>query len=155
MEKSTKKKLKKIFNLYNLAIVACVILIVVSLVIIIEPDFSGMFKSDNNVVVENKEVTDKNQQGSKENTEPKKSDDVKVVANDNSGEKISEKDARKLAKKQFKELGEKDIDTDALEVLKVEREGQEYYYISSAENTVEISVKTGEITRINSVKVEK
>ena len=136
MDKSTKKKLKKIFNLYNFAVFGCVILIIISLVIIIEPDFSGIFKKDNKAVTKVEETSNKDQEESKENTEQKKQEYVKIVESDNKGEEISEKDARKLAKKQFKELNEKDLDIDKFEVLKIEREGEEYYYISSAENTV-------------------
>lgn len=128
-----KKKLKKIFNLYNLAILICVVVIIGSLIIIIKPNFSGMFKKKTAVTSDN---------------------GVKIVSNDNNGGEISEKDARRLAKKQFKELDEK-VKEEELEVLKIERNGEEYYYISSAKNTLEIKIKTGEITRINSVKVGK
>ena len=67
---------------------------------------------------------------------------------------ISEKDARKLAKKQFKELGEKKLDVDDLKVQKIARQGEEYYYIKSEVNTLEIQIKTGKITRVNSKLVE-
>jgi hypothetical protein len=140
MKKSVGKKLKKIFNLYNLAILICLILIIVSLIVIINPDFSSLsniFKKETVSV-------------SEEDT--KTVDDVKVVSN-KSDKEISEKEARSLAKKQFKELGEK-VKEDDLEVLKIQREGEEYYYISSAENTLEIKISSGDITRINSVKVE-
>jgi len=128
-----KKILKKIFNLYNLAIFVCVVVIIVSLIIIIKPDFSGIFKK--------KEISTSD-------------NDVKIISNDKSGEEISESDARKLAKKQFNELKES-VKEEELEVLKIERDGEEYYYISSAKNTLEIKIKSGEITRINSVKVQK
>ena len=67
---------------------------------------------------------------------------------------ISEKDARKLAKKQFKELGEKKLDVDDLKVQKIARQGEEYYYIKSEVNTLEIQIKTGKIPRVNSKVVE-
>ena len=154
MKKSTKKKLKKIFNLYNFAVLGCIILIVISLIIIIEPDFGSIFKNNTNISQAKDEVVqtyDENAQ----NTEENKNEDKKVVESKNSTKEVSEKDARKLAKKQFKELNEKHLNVDDFEVLKIERDGEEYYYISSAENTVEIKISTGEITRINSVKVEK
>ena len=118
-----KNKLKKIFNLYNLAILGCVIIIIISLIIIIEPDFSNIINRTNT---------------SEQKTE----------------EGISEEKAVKIAKKKFKELGEKNINDDELEVLKISRQGEEYYYISSKENTVEIKIIGGNITRVNSVKVE-
>lgn len=150
MGKSAKKKLKKIFNLYNIALVGCVIMIVVALFIIIEPDISGIFEKISTATTSE----DKNTK-TEEDTSEKNNDEVKIVKNNNSGEEISEKDARKLAQKQFKELGEKDVKTDKLEVLKIEREGEEYYFISSPENTTEIKISSGEITRINSIKVEQ
>ena len=119
-----KDKLKKIFNLYNLAITVCVIMIISSLIVIFEPNFGDII--------------------SKTNTSNQEEEKIE----------ISEEKAVKLAKNQFKELGEKDIQTNDFEVLKINRDGEEYYYISSKENTVEIKIDTGEITRVNSVKVK-
>ena len=130
------KKLKKMLNLHNFAVAGCVILIIASLVIIIEPDFSSLFAVE--VLAE----------GNQEK-------EVNIVQADKKGEEISEEDARRLAKNQFKEIGEEKVNTKKLEVLKIDRQGEEYYYISSTENTVEIKISTGEITRINSVKVNK
>lgn len=65
-------------------------------------------------------------------------------------EEITEEEARTIAKKQFKKLGEKNIQKDKLQVKKIQRNGEEYYYISSAENTLEIQIRSGKITRINS-----
>ena len=143
MRKPIRRKVyMKRFNKYNLAIAICVVVILVSLVLIIKPDLG---------IIEDKISTI----FAKEETDGPKADDVSVVEEELSGDMISEKDARKLAKKQFKEMGEKGVKEKELEVLKIEREGEEYYYISSAENTLEIKLTTGEITRINSVKVEK
>jgi len=135
-EEKTVKKLKKMLNLHNFAVAGCVILIIASLVIIIEPDFSSLFAVE--VLAE----------GNQEK-------EVNIVQADKKGEEISEEDARRLAKNQFKEIGEEKVNTKKLEVLKIDRQGEEYYYISSTENTVEIKISTGEITRINSVKVNK
>ena len=71
-----------------------------------------------------------------------------------SNREISENDARKVAKKQFEALGEAKIKTDELKVQQIRRSGEEYYYISSKENTLEIRIKYGKITRLNSVSVE-
>ena len=140
MKKSTKKKLKKVFNLYNLGILACIVMIAVAVIIIAEPDFSGITIRKSSETAEVDQNSEKN-------------DGVNIVQNE-TGKEVSEKEARKLAKKQFKELDE-NVDVDDLEVLRITREGEKYYYISSENNTCEVKISTGEITRINSVKIEK
>ena len=59
-----------------------------------------------------------------------------------------------MAIKQFKKLGE-NINEKELKVMKIQRKGEEYYYISSKENTLEIKLKGGKVTRINSATVEE
>lgn len=120
------KKLRRIFNLYNLAIVGCIILILISLFIIFKP---------------NKKVTPYG---------------IEVVNTSvKQDEEITEDEARTAAKKQFEKLGETGIKKEQLNVQKIQRQGEEYYYISSANNTLEIKIKGGEITRINSATVEE
>ena len=120
------KKMRRIFNIYNLAVLLCVITIIVTLVIIFKPN--------------NKKIT---------------SEGVEIVqAKLGSDEEISENDAKKLAIKQFKKIGESNIDEESLKVLKIQRKGKEFHYISSKENTLEIQILGGNITRINSVVVE-
>ena len=119
------KKIKRIFSLYNLMVFVCVIFILISMFILFKPEKQETNKID---VVQNEEKV--------------------------KGE-ITEEEARKLAKKQFKNLGEKNIKEDELNVKKIERSGEEYYYISSAKNTMEILIKSGKITRINSAIVEE
>lgn len=119
-----KVKLKKIFNLYNLAITACIVVIGVSLVIIFEPNLDTLFSKNN------------------------------VSSHGNVKVNVSEENAMDIAKQKFEELGETGVKTEEFEVLKIARQGEEYYYISSKENTVEIKIETGEITRVNSVKVK-
>ena len=138
----------------------CVALILVSAVIIIEPDISGIFHKDSSVAETKKETqseektasttSTKEEKETKNNSSSKK--DVKIV--DSEKEKISEKDARKIAKKQFKELDEK-VKAEDLEVQKIQRQGEDYYYISSENNTCEIKIATGQITRLNSVKIDQ
>lgn len=65
-----------------------------------------------------------------------------------------EEKAAEVAKEKFNELGE-NTDNVGLEVLKITRKGKIYYFISSKENTVEISADTFEVKRINSVPVEE
>lgn len=64
-----------------------------------------------------------------------------------------EEEVIKVAEKKFRELGE-NIDKKDLEVLKIQRNGEIYYYISAKENTIEVREKDGKITRINSIPVE-
>ena len=66
---------------------------------------------------------------------------------------ISEDKAKEKAVKKFKELGE-DISKDNLQVIKIQRSGEEYYYITSKKNTMEVKVIGGKITRVNSVVVD-
>ena len=42
---------------------------------------------------------------------------------------------------------------DKINIIKIDRNGEEYYYVTSAENTAEIKIKGGQITRINSASV--
>lgn len=137
MGKNTKfnKKLKRIFSLYNLAIVACIVVIVVSLFIIFKPNIKFSFNFGNT----NKVVTP--------------SGITVIQANVEDGEEISEKDAKKVASKQFKELGEK-VKADDLKCIKIERDEDEYYYITSSQNSVEIKIIGGKVTRINASPID-
>lgn len=128
MNEKVEKFIKKYFTLYNLAIAGAVIVIIVSLIIIFMPE-GGKSKQ-------------------------KTVDGVKVVTSKTKeDEQITEEDARKLAVKQFKKLGET-INKDDVQVNKIQRQGEEYYYIASPRNTLEIKILGGEIKRINSVIVE-
>ncbi len=120
------KKMKRIFNFYNLAIIVCVIVIIVALIIIFRPN------SGDKVIFDGVEI---------------------VQSKVDSDQEISEKDAKKLAIKQFKKMDESDINEDSLKVIKIKREGKEFYYIASAKNTLEIQILGGNITRINSVVI--
>lgn len=127
VNKKFRKIIKKIFRPYNLAIFGCIIVILASMFVIFKPDT-------------------KNTTTEKSNT---KTEIIKT------GEKeITEENARKLAKKQFKKLGEKNIKEKELNVEKIQRKGEEYYYITSEKNTLEIKIDSGKITRVNSVAVE-
>ena len=82
-------------------------------------------------------------------------DGVEVIqSNKKETEEISEKEARKIAVKQFKKLNE-NVKEDSLSVTKIQRKGEEYYYIVSQKNNVEIKIIGGKITRINSSLVEE
>lgn len=121
------RKIKEIFRPYNLAIFGCIIVILASMFVIFKPDT-------------------KNTTTEKSNT---KTEIIKTEEKE-----ITEENARKLAKKQFKKLGEKNIKEKELNVEKIQRKGEEYYYITSEKNTLEIKIDSGKITRVNSVAVE-
>lgn len=120
------KKIKKIFNIYNLAVIACIIIIAVSLWIIFRPD--NLEKTPSGIPV--------------------------VETNVNEGEQISEEQARKVAVQQFKKLKE-NVKEENLNVTKIKRDKEEYYYITSANNSVEIKIDGGKITRINTALVKE
>lgn len=127
VNKKFRKIIKKIFRPYNLAIFGCIIVILASMFVIFKPDT-------------------KNTTTEKSNT---KTEIIKTEEKE-----ITEENARKLAKKQFKKLGEKNIKEKGLNVEKIQRKGEEYYYITSEKNTLEIKIDSGKITRVNSVAVE-
>lgn len=127
VNKKFTKIIKKIFRPYNLAIIGCIIVILASMFVIFKPDT-------------------KNTTTEKSNT---KTEIIKTEEKE-----ITEENARKLAKKQFKKLGEKNIKEKELNVEKIQRKGEEYYYITSEKNTLEIKIDSGKITRVNSVAVE-
>lgn len=129
-----KEKLKNIVNLYNIAVVICVVVIIVSLCIILKPENGGIFaKQKEKLMVDGVEV---------------------IQSNKKETEEISEKEARKIAVKQFKKLNE-NVKEDSLSVTKIQRKGEEYYYIVSQRNNVEIKIIGGKITRVNSSLVEE
>lgn len=119
------KNLKRIFQGRNIVILLCGILVISSLYIILKP-------------------------------EPKvTTSGIKVVeTNIKENDEMTEEEARKVTVKQFKEIGEK-IKEDELNVRKIIRNEEEYYFISSAKNTLEVKIKGGIITRINSATVEE
>lgn len=126
MEINIKETLKKSLKWYNICILVCVIIILILLFIILKP------------------------KGQK----PKTVNGIKVISSTiKEDEEIKEEEARKMAVKQFKKLGENISEKD-LNVTTIRRSGELYYYIQSQQNTLEIKIKGGEITRINSVIVE-
>lgn len=128
-----KEKLKKIISLYNIAVATCIIVIIVSLYIILKPEEGEIFAKKEKITVNGVEV---------------------VQSNKKETEEISEKEARKIAVKQLKKLNE-NVKEDSLSLTKIQRKGEEYYYIVSQKNNLEIKIKGGKITRINSSLVEE
>lgn len=128
-----KEKLKNILNLYNIAVAICVIVIFVSLYIILKPEDGEIFAKKEKTMVDGVEV---------------------IETNKKETEEISEKEARKIAVKQFKKLNE-NVKEDSLDIMKIQRKGEEYYYIVSPKNNMEIKIMGGRVTRINSSLVEE
>lgn len=122
--KKLKKKLKRALTPYHIATTICLIVLITSLCIILKPETK---KTPSGITV----VSSK----TKEN------------------EEITEEEAKELAIKQFKKIGEKNLEKDKINIIKIDRNGEEYYYVTSAENTAEIKIKGGQITRINSASV--
>lgn len=90
----------------------------------------------------------------KDNFKPKSDESSQTSEIRNKNDDEQKKKALKVARKKFGELGEKVNEKD-LEILKIERKGEFYYYISSKENTVEVRISDNKITRVNSVVVDK
>ena len=90
----------------------------------------------------------------KDNFKPKSGESSQTSEIRNKNDDEQKKKALKVARKKFEELGEKVNEKD-LEILKIERKGEFYYYISSKENTVEVRISDNKITRVNSVVVDK
>ena len=122
--KELKRKLKRALTPYRIATTICLIVLITSLCIILKPETK---KTPSGITV----VSSK----TKEN------------------EEITEEEAKELAIKQFKKIGEKNLEKDKINIIKIDRNGEEYYYVTSAENTAEIKIKGGQITRINSASV--
>ncbi len=74
--------------------------------------------------------------------------------NTSKDEKKQRSKAVKVAIQKFKELGE-EAKEEELEVLRIQRKGDLYYYISAKENTVEIRISDNKVTRVNGVPVEE
>ena len=122
--KELKRKLKRALTPYHIATTICLIVLITSLCIILKPETK---KTASGITI----VSSK----TKEN------------------EEITEEQAKELAIKQFKKIGEKNLEKDKINIIKIDRNGEEYYYVTSAENTAEIKIKGGQITRINSASV--
>ena len=130
MKLRLKRKLRRIFSIYNILILLCIVISLVSLYLFFKPDLN-FFSLKYKVV-----------------------DGVKIVeTNVKENEVITEKQARKTGVKQFKQLGE-NIKEDDLNIKKIQRKGEEYFYVVSPKNTMEIKLVGGKITRLNTVPID-
>ena len=144
MGRRGKRFKKKKLKWHKLVIIICLALIIVSLYFIFKYkdklNFKNIFGGSNI-----SSINDKN------NTV----DGVEIVPNDNKENKeISEEDAKNIAIRQFANLGE-GANPNKLNVIRLQRNGEEFFYVSSPKNTVEIRISDGKITKINSVVVEE
>lgn len=177
------KKSRKIFNLYNFAVLMCLLVIFGALFMMFEQDSDVLpdnikekyadikqnviakfeewtSEKENNTT--NNTNTNTNMTNNKNNTNSNNTNSNRnnTNTNTNSGSNTnisgntSEQAARAVAVAKFHELGEAGITESDLEIMKIQRQGEDYYYIASNENTLEIKVDTGKITRINSIPVE-
>ena len=121
------KIVKALLKPYSIVIIVCAIILIASIIIFVKED--------------NVKVTEEG---------------IEIIqSNLSEDEEITEEQAIKQAKKQFDKLGEKDLKEEQIEINKIRREDIQFYYITSPENSLEIKIKGGEITRINSVLLEE
>lgn len=116
---------KEILNVYNFSILGCGIIILISLYILFQP-VKIVTPSGLTVVQTNVKET----------------------------ENIAEDEAKKVAVEQFKELKE-NVRKEEVNIQRIQREGEEYFYITSQQNSLEIKIKGGTITRINTMPVKE
>jgi len=172
MNKKLKRKIKRIFNIYNLAILVCIAIILGSIYVIFKPNITikkdkeeaKTSQQQSSAKSEEKEENTQNDKKEENTVKEEQNNDMKTKQNENveivktnvkEDEEITEEDAKKAAVKQFKELGEKNVKEDKVNVTKIIRAEEEYYYITSKENSVEVKIKGGKITRINTALVEE
>ncbi len=166
MSAKRRKKERRVFNMYNLLILLCILVILGSAYFLLEKQGVDVRAYIENILPKNEEVatnedTNKNTKtetktNSKVETTPDNSNSKKPVKTENnsSGAGITQERAIEIAIEKFKELGESQLLNTEVEVIKIQRQGVEYYYISSPENTIEVKIEDGKITRLNSVLVD-
>ena len=116
--------LKKLISPFSIAIIACVLLVGVAIYMFLTTEKK---RTPSGIEIATIEV--------------------------NENEDISKDNAIKLAIEQFKILGEKNLKAEDLEVLEIIKQKEDYYFISSKQNTVEIKKLGGMVTMINSATV--
>ena len=143
MKRKTVKWIKKHINLYNAGIIVAVLMILISLIVIFRSNIASGFSAIGSTI---KDIT----------YHPVERDfnGVKVVASKKrEDQEITEDEAREMAVTQFERLGESGLDKDSIRVMQLKRNDDLYFFITSEENTMEIRIKGGTVTRINAVVV--
>lgn len=64
---------------------------------------------------------------------------------------ISIEEARQKAITIFNSLGEYNLNKDNVKVREINKNEKKYYYITSLENSAEVEISTGKVTKINNV----
>ncbi len=120
--------IKKYINRYSISIAVIMIIIIIAIILIF------VYRANNKIIIT--------------------PSGMKVVDTQIEQDKtISEEEARETAIKQFKILGEDATNAD-LTVTRIRRNEEDYYYIITKRNTMEVKIKGGKITRINSAPVD-
>lgn len=155
MGKRYLKKKRRVFTLYNFMVLVCIAVILVSAYYLfdLEDEVSGFIASTKetvgnfigNIGKSSDEDKAKNKNTAKNETK---------TPNGSNDREITEDEAKSIAVKRFTALGEANVSAESVSVKKIRRSGEEYYYITSAENTLEVKIKGGNITRVNSVIVD-
>lgn len=162
MGKRYLKKKRRVFTLYNFMVLACILVILGSAYFLfdLKDEVSGFIAFTKEAVgdfVDNIKKSSDEDKAKNKNTaknEKNSSNNGNVSGNDSYVEEITEDEAKNIAVKRFTALGEQDVNAESISIKKIRRSGEEYYYITSAENTLEVKIIGGNITRINSVIVD-
>lgn len=164
MSDKRENKKRRVFNMYNLLVLLSVAVIIGAGYVLLERQ--GVDVASYLPINEVKEFFGSNEK------EDKDVEDIPVVASSSDDDtsksarslnkatkaaegEISEEDAKRIAKGQFETLGETNVDVSELDVMKIERKEEKYYYVTSKNsNTVEIKISDGTIARVNGVVTE-
>lgn len=167
-----KGKKRRVFNLYNFAVVLCLVVICGSLYVLMGPEsfddiligakdkVTAVFADVSNTIGEWTNGINKNKTNITNNDE-KNIDETELgtkkleAVETNVGEdgNITVSGALDAAVRQFKSLGE-NVSSDNLKLQKITRDSIEYFYVTSTQNSIEIKIQGGKVTRINSATLE-
>lgn len=155
MGKRYLKKKRRVFTLYNFMVLVCIAVILGSVYFLfdLEDEVSGFVTTAKDTVGKFIGNIGKSSDEDKTNNKNTAKNETKSPNNSNV-EEITEDEAKDIAVQRFTALGEENVSSTAISVKKIRRSGEEYYYITSAENTLEVKIKGGKITRVNSVIVD-
>ena len=147
------KNKRKSLDESNIVLVAILVIVVIALIVVFIPDKKEEPKNQNLQVISPEEKVNVQEEVNELNVVANPQDydknvTVNVVAT--AGHQISQTEAAEIAVKQFSQLGEP-VKADELRILDLERDGEDEFYITSKNNTMEIRKRDGKITRLNAV----
>lgn len=168
MSAKRRKKERKVFNLYNFLILLCIVVILGSAYFLLEKQGIDVMAYVENILPKEEESSSNAEKNAKTdaknesktnstdkvNNNSSQTKNTTTNENKSSGDEVTQEKAIEIAIDKFKELGENQLLNTEVEVIKIQRQGVEYYYISSPENTAEVRIEDGKITRLNSVLVD-